>query len=203
LRYLRQMQRSLLLAALPMLVATVFVGGASSSVGAPSAFLRAATSADRLPGRFATHGVPGPNVSRPYDSRRIATYVDGKQRRWSVYIFKQRKSGAEQTCVFTFHSGGAGGGCNPSAGFFSPSNQVVDGEGRVLAGVASTKVTRIEVIGTQGVVHHVPLSPDHGFVLNCRAYNGCTCVVATLKAFDSRGRLITSENWPNQSCRRP
>jgi hypothetical protein len=197
------MKRSLWMTTVLIFFVAAPVGSANSRVDVPSAFLRTATSADSLPRQFATHGLPGANVSRPYDSRRIATYVDGKQRTWSVYIFKQRKSGTEQTCIVTFHSDGAGGGCNPSAGFFSPGNQVVDGEGRVLAGVASATVTRIEVIGTKGVVHHVPLSPDHGFVFNCRAYNGCACVVATLKAFDSHGRLITSENWRNQSCRRP
>jgi hypothetical protein len=162
-----------------------------------SAFSRPAVATDRLPGTL-------PSLGRRFssDSRRIATYVDGKGRRWSLYIFKRQIRRREDICVFVFQGGGGGGGCDPSSSFFVPGRQIVASAGHVLAGVASPAVARVEVIGSRGLVHHVALSTDHGFIFDCGAYNGCTCVVARLEAFDRSGRLITNQNWLGQNCRR-
>ena len=34
---------------------------------------------------------------------------------------------------------------------------------------------------------------DLGFIFNCRAYNGCACVIARLEAYDRRGNRIVDE----------
>lgn len=193
-------------------VAVAVIGCASLVSGAsaapiselPSAFTRPATEADRLPLDFS--GFEG----RPYDSRRIASYK-GTKRTWTVYIFKQRMRGfnqqapaREHVCVFVFEGGGAGGGCSPSASFFGPGRPVNASSSRVLAGVASDQVARIAVVGSRGVVHHVSLSSDHGFIFNCRAFNGCACVLSRLQAFDKLGNRIMNQDWRSSApnCRR-
>jgi hypothetical protein len=200
----------------PMAIAVVLcaavssVALAASAPGLPSAFSRPAVPADRLPRGF--QGVFDRGGGLPYDSRRIAT-LSGTKRQWSVYIFKQRiknrllKSGARprvNVCLFVFTDGqGGGGGCSPTAVFFGAGRQVNASSSRVFAGVATDRVARVVVIGSQGVVHEVPLSPDHGFIFNCRAYDGCACVVSRLQAFDRMGRRITNQDWVgSRSCRR-
>lgn len=174
---------------------------AAAAPSLPSALSRTPVATDRLPSTF--QGIPG--EGRPYDIRRIATYKATK-RHWSVYIFRQEVNGSTHVCVFVFTrgelGGGAGGGCSPSRSFFGPGRQLAASAGRVLAGVASDRVARVVVIGSLGVVHQVPLSPDHGFIFNCRAYNGCACVVSRLQAFDRAGNRITNQNWLSPTCRR-
>ena len=172
---------------------------AASSPNLPSVFARTAVATDRLPPTFT--GFPG--EGRPGDSRRIATYK-GTKRTWSVYLFKQTIRGRANICTFVFEGGGAGGGCSPTASFFAPGRQVNASSSRVLAGVASDRVARVVVIGSQGVVHEVPLSPDRGFIFNCPAYNGCACVVSRLQAFDDAGKRITNQDWRSSApnCRR-
>jgi hypothetical protein len=43
---------------------------------------------------------------------------------------------------------------------------------------------------------------DQGFIFNCRAYNGCACVVSRLQAFDRAGRILESQDWLAPTCRR-
>jgi len=175
------------------------VCAAAAASDLPSAFTRAPSAADQLPPTF-----PGvPDGGRPYESRRIAT-LSGTKREWNVFIFKQKIKKRINVCRFVFtRNQGAGGGCSPSESFFGPGRQVSAGAGRVLAGVASDRVTRVVVIGSLGVVHEVPLSSDNGFIFNCRAFNGCACVVSRLQAFDRMGRRITNQDWRgSRSCRR-
>jgi hypothetical protein len=164
----------------------------------PSAFARSATPADRPPATFAERG-----GSRAFDSRMIATYTDGKRRLWSVYVFKQVIRNRMNICVATLRGGGGGGGCSPSPAFFAPGRWVVAGEGRLIAGVAADNVATVRLIGSHGTVHTVKLTRDHGFIYDCNAYNGCSCLIARVQAFDSSGRLITDQNWLGSSCRRP
>lgn len=174
----------------------------------PSAFSRPATDADRLPATFSNDLLGG--ESRPFDSRRIALYK-GTKRTWTLYIFKQRMRGfnqqkpaREHICVFVFEGSGAGGGCSPTASFFGPGRPVNAGSSRVLAGVAADQVARIAVVGSRGVVHNVPLTPDQGFIFNCRAFNGCACVLSRLQAFDKLGNRIANQDWRSSApnCRR-
>lgn len=200
----------LFVAALVLATLTTAAAGAATST-IPSAFARAQVASDQLPGNF--QGVPGEGL--PHDSRRIAT-LRGTKRDWSVYIFKQtirhrflKPSVRPSIClfVFTHEDGGVGGGggCSPSTLFLGPTRHVsTSATGRVLAGVASDRVTRVIVIGSRGVVHEVPLSADQGFIFNCRAYNGCACVISRIQAFDKRGNRIANENWTSRApnCRR-
>jgi len=176
--------------------------GAGASValtGLPLAFARPATAADRLPAAFMAHTAPDSGL--PYDSRRVATYVDGKHRHWNLYIFKQRLHGKVNVCDYLVRDAGGGGGCSPSSGFFARGRQVAATEGRLFAGVAAAKVARVEVVGSRGVVHHVPLNADHSFIYDCNAYNGCICVVAKLRAYDRQGTLVTNQTWLGSRCR--
>jgi hypothetical protein len=71
-----------------------------------------------------------------------------------------------------------------------------------MSGVVARNVARVEIIGTHGRVHPVALTPDGGFIWNCRAYNGCACVVSELRAFDQDGKLVTRQDWRSRSCAR-
>jgi hypothetical protein len=187
-------------AALAAIVCALLVTGvcAAAAPDLPSAFTRAPTAADQLPP--SVRGVPG--EGRPYASRRIAS-LSGTKRQWSVFIFKQRIKKRINVCLFVSFVfardpdgvGGAGGGCSPSESFFGPSRDVAASSSRVLAGVASRRVARVVVIGSLGVAHEVPLSRDNGFIFNCRAFNGCACVISRLQAFDKLGNLIENQDW--------
>ena len=197
------------------LAAMVFCASLATGVVAayasnlPSAFERSPTAADQLPPTF--QGVSG--EGRPYASRRIAT-LSSTKRQWSVYIFKQRiknrllQSGTKprlNVCLFVFSDGeNGGGGCSPTALFFGPDGAITASSSRVLAGVASDRVARVVVIGSQGKAHDVPLSGDKGFIFNCRAYNGCACVISRLQAFDKLGHRIANQDWRSRApnCRR-
>jgi hypothetical protein len=170
---------------------------ASRPATIPSAFARRATPADRLPAGFAQLG-----GSRPFDSRRIATYTDGAQRHWSVYVFKQVLHSRLNICIATLRAGGGGVGCSPPPKFFAPGRWVVAGEGHLIAGVAADNVAAVRLIGRHGTVHTVKLTRDHGFIYDCNAYNGCSCLISRVQAFDSVGRLITNQDWLGSSCRR-
>ena len=184
-------------------------GAATSTV--PSAFARTPVASDQLPG--GSDGVSGEGL--PSDSRRIAT-LQGPKRSWSVYIFKQTirnrllPSGSKRKprpniCLFVFTDRqGGGGGCSPTALFFGPDGVITASSSRVLAGVASDRVARVVVVGSRGTIHEVSLSRDKGFIFNCRAYNGCACVISRLQAFDKRGNRIANENWTSRApnCRR-
>jgi len=184
--------------AVAVFVAAGVAAAASGPTTIPSAFARSATPADRLPATFAQRA-----GSRPFDSRRIATYTDGKRRLWSVYVFKQIIRNRLNICVATLRGSGGGGGCSPSSEFFAPGRWVVAGEGRLMAGVAADNVATLRLIGSHGSVHTVKLTRDHGFIYDCNAYNGCSCLIARVQAFDSAGRLISDQDWLGSSCRRP
>ena len=189
-------------AALAAIVCASLAAGvpAAGASNLPSAFTRAPTAADQLPPTFPV--IPG--EGRPYQSRRIAT-LSGTKREWSVYIFRQRIKKRINVCLFVFTRGqGAGGGCSPAESFFGPGQDISASSSRVLAGVASDRVHRVVVIGTLGVAHDVPLSRDKGFIFNCRAFNGCACVISRLQAFDRLGNRIENQDWRSRApnCRR-
>jgi hypothetical protein len=198
-------------AALVAIACVTFTTGVCAAAGSalPSAFDRDPTASDRLPATFegfrsAFGGGPA------YDSRRVAT-LSGTKHVWTVFIFKQRREQRVNVCLFIFTrsartgGGGAGGGCSPSNKFFGTGGNVAaSATGRVLAGVTSDHVARVQVIGSLGKVHALRLTPDKGFIFNCRAYNGCACVIARLEAYDRRGNRIEAQDWRSSApnCRR-
>jgi hypothetical protein len=182
-----------------LLLATGVGAAASGTTTIPSAFARSATAADHLPSAYAQRF----GNSRPFDSRRIATYTDRKRRHWSVYVFKQAMHNELNICVATLQSGGGGAGCLASPRFFAPGRWVVAIEGdRKFAGVAAANVATVRLIGPHGGVHALRLTRDHGFIYACNGYNGCACRIARVRAFNSAGRLITDQNWFGSNCRR-
>jgi hypothetical protein len=169
------------------------------------AFDRPATATDRLPERIAqSFRRRGTRLS---DSRQIARYRDGRGRLHR--LFASRGHDAERReviCQILVRANGHGSGCSPSSGFFGSGRRVAASSGRLMWGFVARDVARVVVVGTQGRLHPVALTTDGGFIWNCRAYNGCACVVAELHAFDDRGRLVTRQNWRAASCaagRRP
>jgi hypothetical protein len=202
------------IAALACLTLTTGVCAAAGST-LPSAFERDATKADRLPASLRDWGGT-PGEGRPYQGRRIAT-LSGTKRVWTLYIFKQRRTNplrpgdtGVHVCVFAWMRdrgsprGGGGGGCSPADRFFAAGRDISASSSRVIAGVASDRVARVVIVGSLGRVHKVPLTADNGFIFNCRAYNGCACVVSRIQAFDRSGQRIEDQDWRSsaRNCRR-
>jgi hypothetical protein len=212
-------------AAIAALACLALATGVSAAAGPtlPSAFERAAASGDQLPASFQDWG-EALGEGRPYQSRRIAT-LNGTKRVWTLYIFKQQKKRiifkrkriirqgkpSLHVCMFLFtqdrrdaQDGGGGGGCSPADKFFGAGRDINASSSRVIAGVASDRVARVAIVGSLGRVHRVPLSPDNGFIFNCRAYNGCACVVSRIQAFDQSGNRIEDQDWRSsaRNCRR-
>jgi hypothetical protein len=156
----------------------------------PRAFARPRRATDALP--RAIH-VPDPARSGAMEkiiaTRRIATYTDGRGRRALLYLVKT----PHQICDFIFWGSGAGGGCNSSTNFFTGGHVAV-GSGHLLSGVADDDVASLVVVGSRGVRHPVAVTADGGFIYDCKAYNGCTCVVDHVEAFDAAGAKIESDH---------
>ena len=155
----------------------------------PRAFERPPRAADQFQPHWPRHG-------RVIASRLVATY-NGRARRASLYVFKTSTGETCHALVFN----GIGGGCNPKT-LFRPKYRLAAGSGQLFAGIAADEVTRVVIIGSRGVRHNVRLSADNGFIFDCRAYNGCTCVVARVEGFTATGRRVVNQRWGSASCSR-
>jgi hypothetical protein len=156
----------------------------------PQAFLRPRRSSDALPKRgLGSNTVPiGPSRERILDTRRIASYTDGRGRQALLYLLRTKSD----ICDFTFWGSGAGGGCGPTSEFFG-GRHLVFGTGHLLSGVGDDLVAKVVVVGSRGVRHPVVPSADGGFIYDCKAYNGCACVVDRVEGYDAAGQLVASE----------
>jgi hypothetical protein len=67
--------------------------------------------------------------------------------------------------------------------------------GRLLSGVAANEVARIVVVGTRGVRHTIRPTRDKGFIWDCRAWSGCSSVIAEIQAYDRAGKTIYRTRW--------
>jgi hypothetical protein len=162
----------------------------------PRALQRAKRPNDVLRASFAQH-------FRITDSRRIAVYQDRRGRRATLYVAKTRT----QLCVVLVNSssagavGGAGGGCSPKSSFFQ-GRHVSASSGRLFWGLVSNEVARIVIVGSKGVRHPVEVTPDGGFIYDCRAYNGCAGLVACVEAYARGGDFLSGQAWSPRGCRR-
>lgn len=118
-------------------------------------------------------------------SRRVAAYVDGRGRHAILYVVKTTR----QWCLAEQWNSGEGGGCSPPAQFLSSAHITV-AFGHLLFGVGDVKVARVVVVGTRGAHHLLPVTRDGGFIYDCKAYNGCGCVVARVEAYDAHGTSL-------------
>ena len=157
------------------------------------AFQRPARPTDRAPSVIS-------RLAEVVASRRVATYTDRRGRFAALYVVKRRRNGAVELCTFLVRSNGAGGGCSPQSQFFRPGHRVSAGSGRLFAGIAANEVTRVVLIGSRGTRHRMRLTADNGFIHDCRAYNGCACLIAWLDAYDARGHRVTHESWLSTGC---
>ena len=160
----------------------------------PRAFARAAKPSDALPSWLQRRWPH--DYGRILASRRVATY-QGRARQASLYVFKTSSGKMCHMLVWR----GAGGGCNRGT-LFRRDDRVAAGSGQLLAGIAADEVARVVIIGSKGVRHRVHLSPDNGFIFDCRAYNGCTCVVKWLDAYTADGRRVAHQDWLGYGCSR-
>lgn len=161
------------------------------------AFQRAKQSTDVVRGRFADR-------LQIADSRRVATYVDRRGRRATLYLAK----GGLGLCHILVHSsppygfGGAGSGCSPPAQFLGRGRHVAASSGRLFAGVVANEVARVVIVGSKGVRHPVKVTADGGFIYDCRAYNGCAGLIACVEAYTRDGKLLSRQPWFGLSCAR-
>lgn len=161
------------------------------------AFQRAKQPTDVVPGRFAAH-------FQITDSRQIATYLDPRGRRATLYVAKSRL-GVCQVLVRSSAPGGiggGGGGCSPRADFLGPGRRIAASSGRLFAGVVSNEVSRVVIVGSRGVRHPVKVTADGGFIYDCRAYNGCARLIDCVEAYARDGDLLSGQAWGPGGCRR-
>lgn len=161
------------------------------------AFQRAKQLTDVLRGPFAER-------LRITDSRRIATYVDRRGRRATLYVAKTRTD----LCQLLVQSstpggvGGAGAGCSPRAAFLGQGRHVAASSGRLFSGVVANEVARVVIVGSKGVRHPVNVTADGGFIYDCRAYNGCAGLIACVEAYTRNGNFLSGQAWLPGGCRR-
>ena len=166
----------------------------------PHAFRRAARPSDRLPSRLARIVQAGPSGATPdrvVASRLVATYIDARGRRAALYLIESLR----QVCTITTWGTGASGGCNPIDDPFG-GRHMIGGSGHLYSGVVDDSVARVVVVGTLGVRHPVSVDGDRAFIYDCKAYNGCSCVVSRVEAYNKNGKLIESERL-GTGCRKP
>jgi hypothetical protein len=172
--------------------ALAVAGTALASNDSPKAFDRPARPGDAIGSAL---GELPARIGNIVMSRRVATYDGGPHRRGRLYLVRTSR---RWTCVF-FVWRGTGGGCSPGPLF--AVRRVSANAGQFLSGIAADEVTRVVVVGSRGVRHRVPLSPDKGFIYDCRAYNGCTCAVAWLDAYAGE-RRVAHQDWLGTDCRK-
>lgn len=187
--------------------ALVVVGAAavaSAAAAAPPphirAFDRPERPTDRLPGNARIfggdlHHLPA-QQERVLASRRVAAYTDGGGRAATLYVAET----ATQICLVQTWLGGAGSACT-SKSFFG-SRRLVITQGHLLYGLAADGVESVVVVGARGVPHRVALSPDGGFIYDCKAWNGCVCVVDHGEALNASGAVLAREGALPPPCRR-
>jgi len=168
-----------------------FAPATPAKAGDPKAFSRAKTPADAVSHRLHPRW-------RIVDSRRVATYRDRRGRFAELYVAKTSDG---QLCHVLSSDTGFGGGCSPARLFFRPGHRVSALSTRLFAGIAADEVTRVVLVGSRGKRHVPRLSPDGGFIYNCRAYNGCACLIAWLDAYNANGKRVSHENWLGSGCR--
>jgi hypothetical protein len=132
------------------------------------------------------------------DSRRIATYVDRRGRRATLYVAKTRTG----LCHVLVKWGGASSGCSRPADFLGPGRHISASAGRLFVGVVANEVTRVVIVGSRGVRHPVKVTADGGFIHDCRAYNGCAGLIACVEAYARDGTFLSSQPWSVGNCRR-
>ena len=171
------------------------VADAAEDANEPRAFSRAQRSTDVLPST-----VHFSRLGRVTISRHIATFRRGALRRGSLYVFK---TSTGMTCI-AMVTKYAGVGCNPTP-LFERRRLVFGASAGLTSGVAANEVTRVVVVRPGGKRQRVRLSPDNGFVFDCRPYdvhNGCLCVVAGLDAYAADGRQVFRQRHLPKLCSR-
>jgi hypothetical protein len=154
----------------------------------PRAFARGTLPGDRLPSSFRPAPLPD-SFGHVTTSRRVATLTRRTGLRASLYMFKTSSGMTCQTMITKY----AGAGCNPSP-FFRESTRVSPAASAGLYwGVAADEVARVVLVRADGRRVRLLLSPDNGFIFDCRPFdvhNGCLCVVAGLDAYAGDGRRV-------------
>jgi hypothetical protein len=206
--------RAMLVLAVAVLVSACQYGGSSDASGpepptsSPKeseltlrAFQRAKRPSDVLRAAFTKHLhiVGGPII----DSRRVATHVDRRGRRATLFVAKSRS----ELCHVLVRSSsdgneGFGASCSPRAAFFGDGRHVVAGSGRLFTGVVANDVARVVIVGSRGIRHPVKVTADGGFIYDCRAYNGCAGLIACVEAYGRDGALLSFLPWSAGGCRR-
>jgi hypothetical protein len=176
-----------------LVAALAAAGTALGSNEQPKAFDRPMRATDALPKVLRT--LPTDRFGLITAIRRVATYDGGPNRRAREYVFRTERGYWCEAFVWR----GVGMGCSPGSIF--AGRHVAAGAGQFLSGIASNDVTRIVIVGSQGVRHRVALSADNGFIYDCRTYNGCTCAVAWLDAYAGT-RRVAHQDWYGSSCRK-
>jgi len=156
------------------------------------AFERAKRPADVVPRNLLRH-------LQITDSRRIAEYVDRRDRRSTLYVAKTLNG---WLCHVLAKGNGGGSGCSPRHAFFHPGKHISASSGRLFAGVVANEVARVVIVGSRRVRHPVDVTADGGFIYDCRAYNGCAGLIACVEAYDHSGHVLSKQAWMGNGCRR-
>lgn len=129
-----------------------------------------------------------PNVT---NSRRVATAVDTKKRKYYVYVTQMKDKTA---CIVLIPGKRYTSHCKPSAFLFEKgireTTSVVNG---LIGGVAQNDVTKIVLAGG-GKRKTIPLTTDNGFLYGCPAPTNCAKWVRQVIGYNAAGKIVSRED---------
>ena len=149
------------------------------------AFKRARRAYDALP---AAAKQLAPTVTA---SRRVATAVDAKKRRYYVYVTLMKNDTA---CVVLIPGKSFTSHCTPTRLLFErglrETTSVANG---LIGGVAENDIKKIVLTGG-GKRKTIPLSTDNGYLFGCPAPGTCAKWVRQVVGYNAAGKLVSRED---------
>ncbi len=147
-------------------------------------FKRAHHSYDALP---AAAKELAPNV---VSSRRVATAVDTKKRKYYVYITQMKDKTA---CTVLIQGKGITSDCKPVTLLFDTGRKTTSATNGLIGGVAQNDVKKIVLTGGSKK-KTIPLTTDNGYLWGCPAPTSCAKWVRTVLGYNAAGKLVSRES---------
>ncbi len=148
------------------------------------AFKRAHHAYDNLPPQAKTLA---PNVVA---SRRVATAVDKKKRKYYVYVAQMKDKTA---CIILIQGKSPTSDCLPVTLLFEPGKRETTSTANgLIGGIAQNDVKKIVLTGGSKKLT-IPLTTDNGYLWGCPAPTNCAKWVRTVLGYNAAGKLVSTE----------